>query len=311
MELEFKDAVRTSAPMLIGLPGVSGSGKTYSAILLAAGLAGPDGTVGFVDTENGRGNLYADSPGIRKALPNGYKIVQLNPPFSPERYIAAMEAAERAGITVLVLDSVSHEWEGIGGCCEIAETNKLRGMPNWAMAKRLHKRFLNKCLCSNMHLIMCLRARDKVKIVKDGAGKDQFVQMGIQPVTEKNFVFEMLLSLQLDEGTHLAKPIKVPEQFTDMFPASGKLITKEDGDRIREWNSGALPLNPAEQLKKLARVTAEDGKAAYQQFFTALTPAQKRMLAGAAHEENKYIAEQADIARAQESDEQPALAEAS
>ena len=121
MALEFKRAVRKSVPMLVSISGTSGSGKTYSALLLAAGIAGPSGKVGLIDTENGRGEMYADSPGIKAALPNGYLYLRFDPPFTPERYIEHLQAAESAGIAVCIVDSGSHEWEGIGGVSEAAE----------------------------------------------------------------------------------------------------------------------------------------------------------------------------------------------
>lgn len=256
--MSFTRAIRKSSPMLVGISGVSGSGKTYSSLLLAAGLAGPNGRVGFIDTENGRGTMYADSPGIVAALPRGYQISQLDPSFAPERYIDRIAEAEKAGINVLVIDSTSHEWEGIGGCCEIAEIKKLRGMPNWALAKMQHKRFMNHCLSSNMHLIFCLRARDKVKIVKIG-GKDEIVPVGIQPIAEKNFMFEMTVSLQIDEHTHFATPIKVPDPLKALFPG-GKMLTKQDGERMRQWNETGAAADPNERTDRRARALAEDAE---------------------------------------------------
>ena len=135
MALEFRKATRRTVPLLISISSVSGGGKTFSALLLAAGLAGPDGRVGMIDTENGRGEMYSDSPGIRKALQNGYDYIRFDPPYTPERYIEHIEAAEQAGITVCIVDSGSHEWEGIGGVAESAEK---------AEAK-LYKLFNRKC----------------------------------------------------------------------------------------------------------------------------------------------------------------------
>src|SRR3954463_11050162 len=125
MEEEFviQDAVRHAVPQIISLSGVSGSGKTYSGILLAGGIAGPNGKIGFLDTENGRGSMYADSPGIVSAIPQGYKRIEMSAPFSPKRYIKAIDAFEKAGFNVLVIDSGSHAWEGDGGCSEIAEND--------------------------------------------------------------------------------------------------------------------------------------------------------------------------------------------
>ena len=128
-------AKRLAVPLLISMSGTSGSGKTFSSLLLAAGLAGTTGKVGMVDAENGRGTLYADDPLIRAAMPQGYLYVPITPPYTPKRYTAALEALERAGCTVAMVDSTSHEWEGEGGCCDMAENNKKGNMPNWAMAR--------------------------------------------------------------------------------------------------------------------------------------------------------------------------------
>jgi hypothetical protein len=314
MDIKFTKANRKAAPMLLSISSVSGGGKTYSALLLAAGIAGPSGRVGFIDTENGRGEMYTDSPGVLKALPGGYEYVKFDPPFTPARYVQHIQAAERAGITVCIIDSASHEWSGTGGCCEMAENNKLGKMANWSLAKREHKKFVNHILTSPMHLIFCLRAQEKVKIFKKGdrivtgtdiqadesipiADKDCIIPLGLQSIAEKNFVFEQLVSLMLDERTHHVVPVKVPEPLLPLFP-SGKLITKEDGERVRLWNdTGAIVYNEAERLIQRARIVAEEGLSAYEKFFTALTAPQRKMLAGV-HDQNKAIAKAADTSNA-------------
>lgn len=274
--MQFQKAVRKAVPMVISVAGVSGSGKTYSAILLAAGIAGDKGRVGLIDTENGRGAMYVDSPGIQKALPSGFDILGLDAPFSPSRYIEAIDAAEAAGISVLVIDSGSHEWEGTGGCAEIAEKDKGR----WNKAKLANRRYVYRLLYSTMHIIVCLRAREKSKIIpKDqtASGREEVLSLGVLPIAEKNFVFEMLLSLQLDEHTHAAVPVKVPEPLLPLFPG-GRLITKQDGEAIARWNAGGVALGADEQLRKRAAAAAQDGTEAYKAFFTSLAPVQKKSI---------------------------------
>lgn len=301
--MPFTSATRKTVPMLISLAGTSGSGKTLSGLLLAAGIAGPQGRVGFIDAENGRGRLYADDPLVRAALPHGYEIDEITAPFTPARYKEKVVEAEKADIAVCLIDSFSHEWEGIGGCTDIAEQNKLRGMPNWALAKRAHKLLVYHLLSSQMHLVFCLRAREKVKILEVG-GKTEVVPVGIQPIAEKNFVFEMLLSLLLDEKTHCASPIKVPRMIADIFPG-GRMLTKEDGDRVRIWNETGAAADPHEQIQKRARAAAEEGLKAYQKFFASVSAAQRKVLAATSHEENKKIAEQADQDTAAVGEQEP------
>lgn len=298
--MQIVKAVRRAVNMIISIAGVSGSGKTYSGLLLAAGLAGPTGKVGFLDTENGRGVMYADSPGIVAAFPQGYDYAELTAPFHPNRYIEAIDSFERAGYNVLVIDSGSHEWEGIGGCTEISEADKGR----WNKAKLANKRFVNRLLNSSMHIIVCLRAREKSKIIdkKDSPdGKEHIIPLGIQPICEKSFPFEMMLSFMVDEGTHLARPVKVPEQFEALFGSidkpSPKLLTKADGEAIRNWNHKAPAMDPHEKLKRRARSAAEDGLAAYQGFYAECTVEEKAVLRASTHDENKAIGQRADEER--------------
>jgi hypothetical protein len=296
MELQIRKAVRKSVPLIMSVSGTSGSGKTYSALLLAAGLAGPNGRVGLIDTENGRGCFYADSPGIVAALPQGFEIMDLDAPFTPARYIEAIDAMEKAGVNVLVIDSGSHEWEGTGGCSDMAAADKGR----WNKAKQANKRYVYRLLYSTMHVIVCLRAREKSKIIpknESASGKEEVISLGVLPIAEKSFVFEMLLSLQLDEHTHHAIPVKVPEPLASLFPG-GRLITKADGERIRQWNETGSTGDASERLKKQARAAAEDGMSAYTAFYSGLSAPQKKIIFDSTHAENKLIAERADNERA-------------
>lgn len=292
MALEFKKAVRKSVPLIMSISGTSGSGKTYSALLLAFGLAGPGGRVGFIDTENGRGCFYADSPGIVAAGPQGFEIIDLDAPFTPARYIEAIDAAEKAGINVLVIDSGSHEWEGTGGCSAMAEADKGR----WSRAKKENRKYVYRLLYSTMHIIVCLRAREKSKIIpktESPSGKEEVISLGVLPIAEKNFVYEMLLSLQLDEKTHHAIPVKVPEPLKGTFPGT-RLVTAADGQAIREWNDQGTSGDATERLQKQARAAAQEGMAIYSAFFQSVTPAHRKILAATTHAENKAMAETVD-----------------
>jgi hypothetical protein len=312
-EFDVTDAVREKVALLTAIYGPTGSGKTYSGLLLAAGVAGPDGLVGMIDAENKRGSLYADDPGIRAALPKGYKRVDLTPPYSPKRYIAALRALESAGCTVAVIDSTTHEWSGEGGCCDIAAENRKGNMDNWALAKLEHKRFMAYCLSSRMHIVFCLRAHEKVKVVKAGDlvspdsteryEKNGVIPLGMLPDTEKNLVYEVLLSLRVDEHSHFAHPVKVPGMLQHIF-GRPHLVTASDGDAVRQWNDAGGKSDPNQKLRERARLAAGDGTVAYEAFFKSLTPNERKALAGTEHEENKKTAAKADAeSRNQESED--------
>jgi hypothetical protein len=239
--LEIRPAQREGARLVIGLAGWTGCGKTYTAIELAYGLANYDPSkVGLMDAENKRGSLYADI--LQQSNPPTnvpFLIGDLVAPFSPGRYIEGIQEFEKAGVEVLVVDSISHEHEGPGGLIDIAgDDNKF-----WNRAKREHKKFVNALLQSSMHIIVCVRAREKVAMAKVN-GKTEYQDEGLQPVTEKNLMFDMTASLMMyDEGTRQVK-LKCPAALQAILGRGTGYITAADGKAIRDWVDGAKQLDP-------------------------------------------------------------------
>lgn len=255
--IQIQKVQREGARVLLMLAGVSGGGKTFTAIQVAYGLANEKaGKVGFLDTENGRGKFYAD------ILPEPFLYGELKPPFSPSRYIEAIQAFADAGVEVLVVDSGSHEFEGIGGIQEIAEAGNPR-MPNWNKAKAEHKRFMNALLCSPMHVVLCLRAREKAKPEKGADGKVVYQDLGLQPITEKNVVFEATASLMLHDQGKRQEIIKCPADLLPMLGRQSGYIGVEDGKAIRAWVDGAKAVNPkVEAWRNRLEMIVEGGVAA-------------------------------------------------
>lgn len=266
--IQIQKVQREGARILVMLAGVSGCGKTYTAIQLAYGMANGDANkVGFLDTENGRGKFYADT------VPQPFLYGELKPPFSPARYIQAIEEFSKAGVEVLIIDSGSHEFEGIGGIQDIAEAGNPR-LPNWNKAKAEHKKFMSALLNSPMHIILCLRAREKAKPEKqivDGREKTVYVDLGLQPITEKNVVFEATASLMLhDQGTR-QDAIKVPAALQGILGRGDGYLTADDGKALRAWVDGAKQLDPeVEHAKGLLQLAAENGLEALQTQWLAL-----------------------------------------
>ena len=241
--IEIRKAVREAARLVIALAGLSGGGKTRTAIELAYGMANYDITkVGFLDAENKRGSLYADCLRDHPTHPTEetFWIGDLQPPFSPDRYSAAIKQFEAAGVEILIIDSASHEWEGEGGAQDIAENNKSKGGKlNWAKAKGEHKKFINTLLQSNMHIIVCTRAREKTREYKDESdGKNKIESLGIQPIQEKNFMFEMTASLMLFSEGKARQVMKCPGELQDALAHQREYVTAADGLAIRRWVEG-------------------------------------------------------------------------
>lgn len=237
MTFHFRKGIREQTSTLIALAGPSGCGKTYSALRLATGLAG-GGKIAVIDTEAGRALHYAD----KFAFDHG----DLHPPFRPSAYLDAILAAEKAGYAVVVIDSMSHEYEGEGGILEwadeIAATVKSPG--NWKLPKTAHKKMVNRLLQMRCHLIFCLRAEEKIKIEKHpDTGKTVVVPLGWMPICEKRFMYEMTTSFTLTADKpgepQYGLPHKCQDQHRAIFP-EGQPIGEKAGELLAAWARGGV-----------------------------------------------------------------------
>lgn len=248
--LNIRKARRSGARLLIMLSGTSGDGKTRTALEIAYGLTGRDPSkIGMIDAENRRGSLYADvfaNPNRPDRSDEPFLIGDLFAPFSPDRYVEAIHQFQAAGVQVLIIDSGSHEWEGIGGCIEIAEGNN-PNKPNWAKGKLAHKKFMNALLTCDMDIILCLRAREKAKPEKqlvEGKEKLVYVPLGLQPIAEQNVLFEATVSLMLHDRGMRQTVVKCPDVLMPFLGRGTGYITADDGVELRRWVDGADPVDP-------------------------------------------------------------------
>lgn len=248
MSIEFRPAKRENVPLLLGVAGGTGSGKTMSALRIARGIAGGKTFVG-IDTENGRMSHYADRfPELR--------IGELRAPFRPDAYAEAIRQAvhdlEEQGVPitnrVVVVDSASHEWAGDGGCLdwkdEITKGDNKKSPVAWATVKRSHKKMVTQLLQVEAHIILCLRAEPKVDIIREN-GELKFVPKqsitgldGWLPITEKMLPYELTASfLLMADAPGFARPIKLEEQHKPFVPLE-KPLDEEVGKRLAAWARG-------------------------------------------------------------------------
>lgn len=256
---EIKVAKRTGVPLLIQLAGQSGTGKTYTALQLAYGMVGGDSSkIIGIDTENRRMSLNADClPG--KAP---FRVLEFYAPFSPARYIEAIDACCSAGAEVIVIDSISHEWESEGGCEWIAENgvdkygNKLK-LDDWKTAKKHHKRLMAHMLQCSAHVIACTRAREKV----DMSNPSKPIKLGVLPIQEKGFIFETTISLMMEKGGKVQSPLKeIPAPLLPIVGRGTGYLTPADGKALREWADAGEIINPeVERTRGLLLNVAEQG----------------------------------------------------
>ncbi len=257
MPFEFRPAVREDVGLLIGLAGGTGSGKTFSAMRLAKGIAA-DRPFAVIDTEAGRAKHYAD----QFRFDHG----DLRPPFRPESYADAIAAADAAGYPVIVVDSMSHEWAGDGGILDWQEDELTRmagddwkkreavKMAAWIKPKTSHKRMVQRLLQVRAHLILCFRAEPKIEMVRGENGRMEIREKqsltglhGWIPVTEKNLPFELTASfLFMAERPGVPHAIKLQEQHRPLFPLD-QPITEASGAAVAAWARGG-------QIDWLARI---------------------------------------------------------
>jgi hypothetical protein len=246
----FTDAVRTNSRILAGIAGPTGSGKTYSALRVATGLA-QGGTIAVIDTERGRALDYADG--------FAFKYAELDEPFTPQRYIEKLEQAEALNPAVIVVDSASHEHAGIGGVLDMHEAELQRMAGNdwkkreamkfaaWVEPKEADKRYVSRLTRMRCHVIVCLRAEEKIDLVKDPeTGKLKVVpkktlagHVGWIPVSGKALPFELTLSLVVTpDAPGVPHAIKLPEPLKPFVPLDAPL-SEETGRLLAQWAAGS------------------------------------------------------------------------
>jgi len=236
--MEIKKATRQGIKPLIGVYGESGCGKTMTALLLARGMAGPNGKIILIDSESGRGSMYAD------VIEGGYDVIELREPFSPARYIEAIKAVEDAKADVLVIDSASHEHEGIGGILDMATENEVRsgkaGLHNWKVPKMEHQKFMLKMLQSTLPIIVCLRAKYKTRQKKEN-GKTVIVKDEVtSPIQSEDFIYEMSYHFEILQNHNIVTTKSSHPDLRKCFPDDNSTpVTIENGKRLAEWCKSA------------------------------------------------------------------------
>ena len=245
MTFKFRPAVREQTTLLIGLAGPSSSGKTYSALRLATGMA-DGGPIFMIDTESRRGLHYADQFKFQHG--------ELAPPFRPQAYLDSLEAAKNEGAKVIIVDSTSHEHEGPGGILEWhdEELNRMAGddwgkrervkFTAWIKPKQAHNKFVNSALQLGVHVVFCFRAKPKLRMVKV-AGKTEVIDAGWQPICSDRFEYEMTSLLMLPPNGQGVPDLEAPatklQEQHKAIVSKGQQIDEEMGKRFVAWADGA------------------------------------------------------------------------
>jgi ABC-type dipeptide/oligopeptide/nickel transport system ATPase subunit len=270
---DAKPAVRESVPLLIGLMGSSGSGKTFSALRLATGIQTvTGGDIYFIDSEARRALHYADQ--------FTFKHVQLDPPFGSLDYLAAIQHCVKQGAKVIVIDSMTHEHSGPGGylMTQEAEVERMAGsdyakrervkMAGWIKPSALRQRMIAGILQLNVNLIFCFRAKEKTKPVKGGG----IQELGFMPIAGEELLFEQTVNCLLmpksggvptwrSDQIGEKMMMKLPRQFEKLF-ADSKPLDEETGRALAQWAKGPGGdgrLASAPKCQRAGRAIRRDG----------------------------------------------------
>lgn len=232
--MAFKKAERKQAKSRILLAGTPGSGKTYGAQSIAKGMGGK---VACIDTERGSASLYAEE--------FSFDVMELQPPYNPESFIAAIHEAEEAGYDILIIDSITHEWSGQGGILEIVDhvsRSKYRGnsYAAWNEGTPRHQKFIDAMLASKCHIIATVRTKAVYVETEKQNGKKAIEKLGSAPQQRDGIDFEFTTVLDLNVDGNIAVASKDRTGlFKDPF-----VITEQTGQALMAWLNKGVPNKP-------------------------------------------------------------------
>lgn len=322
MNFIIRKADRGQAKPLVGIYGESGSGKTYSSLLLARGFVGPTGRIVMIETEAGRGEAFADM------IPGGYEVLSMRGNFSPVEYGKAITAAEEAKADALIIDSGSHEWSGAGGVLSQAaerQDSGVKGVLAWQKPKLDHQRHFMLRLMQTPIPLVILNLRAKYPMIekaKPGGGKEWVRSETLEPDQAGDILFELFVHGWLDHshrfhGTKYTLP-ELADVIRDNEP-----ISIDSGRRLADWARGGQPSRgtasspavnqpaPAEALQQTSGAgevpmteldaqlaeAAEHGMLRLEHVWTGLTGKQQSFLKAALDRRHKPRATEVDRAK--------------
>ncbi len=232
--MQLRQSERKRAKIKMALQGSAGSGKTYSSLLLAKGLTNGDlSKVAIIDSENGSADLYAHL--------GNYNVLSLEPPFTPERYIEAIDICLNANMEVVILDSISHVWDEL-----LDFHSKLAGnsFTNWSKVTPRQKAFVDKILQADTHIIATMRTKqDYVLQQKDGKYIPE--KVGLKAVQRDGVDYEFTLVFDIDSKNFAT----ASKDRTNLFSGKPEFkINPTTGKKILDWCNNGKTIDEVKAL---------------------------------------------------------------
>lgn len=268
MSITFSKATKHQARLRLALQAPSGGGKTYSALSIASHLASSIDKVAFIDTEHGSASKYASEF-------NGFQVAEIRGNYHPQHFIDAINGAAAAGFEVIIIDSLTHAWNGIGGFLELVDDEvkkmsakgwKADSFAAWKNVTPIYNKLIQSILSAPIHVIVCLRAKQEYEKTKNEAGKVEVKKVGMAPEMRDNFQFEMDIEgmLTMDHDFVVGKT-RCPALDGKVFNKPGKELAMI----IKSWLTDGAPApvvvqaqvaeDPAQAVREaIARVGKEE-----------------------------------------------------
>lgn len=240
--VQIRKAQRKVTKARVGISGPSGSGKTLSALLMAYGMTGDWDKIGLIDTENRSADLYAETVKAGVHIPEFPKI-DIEPPYTTEKYIEALKAFEDYGVEAIIVDSLSHAWAGEGGILEQKDqVAKVRGnsYTAWGEMTPKQNKFVEAILKSKCHIYATMRSKTEYILETNDKGKQVPRKVGMAPVQRDGLEYEFTLVFDLT-ADHMAT---VSKDRTGLFDGHYFTPAVETGEKLLEWlESGEKLIN--------------------------------------------------------------------
>lgn len=223
MSVFFKKAERKNAKLRLAIAGPTGSGKTYTALVLAKGIGG---RIAVADTENSSAELYEDLVEFEHA--------NIQPPYTPEKFIEVIKAAENANFDTLILDSITHEWSGVGGCLEIVDqlastSFKGNSWGAWSQVTPRHRKFIDAMLRSSINIIVTMRSKMETVQTNDN-GKKKVEKVGMKAEQRDGIEYEFTTVLDLTHDN-----IAVATKDRSRLFLEPRQLSEHDGVLLKQW----------------------------------------------------------------------------
>jgi hypothetical protein len=239
--MQLRKSERKQARIKMALQGPSGSGKTYSALLVAFGLCQDWSKIAVIDTESHSADLYAHL--------GGFNVLTLEAPYGPEQYVEAIRVCVQEDMSVVIIDSISHEWEGTGGILDLHGSMAGNSFTNWAKLTPRHNAFVQEILQSPVHIIATIRTKQDY-VLSDKNGRMVPEKVGLKSVTRDGMDYEFTLVFDLD----------IKNRATSSKDRTGLFMGKPEqklstltGKVILEWCNESKSTSPDQITERIGR----------------------------------------------------------